>query len=324
MQAADWINERSDVMPATVTVLMSVYNGMPFLPEAVDSILNQTLQDFAFLIINDGSTDGSGEYLGQLDDPRVQLIHQPQKGLGAALNTGLAACETEFLARMDADDVSEPTRLEAQLSFLHSHQEVGMVGTQFVYFGAGGRTVFSPRMPCDHETIYRDLLAGRLSLVHASLMFRMRILRGIGGYRVEGMGEDWDMFLRVGEVTRLANLEDVLYRWRIHSSGVKVSEIAERTNGVEYGLDCGRRRAAGRPELTFDEFLLRRLARPFWERAVEAMDLHAEVQYRRALFEITNSQWRGYARLLWAASCSPQRTTRRIVRLISARARPRG
>ncbi len=137
---------------AEVTVLMAVYNGMPYLPEAVDSILKQTLQDFRFLIINDGSTDGTEDYLNRLTDQRVQVVKGPHRGLGVALNMGLAMCKTEFLARMDSDDIALPTRLEAQLRFLRCHKAVGLVGTRVSYFGTSGRSGFSHPCPLTMRT----------------------------------------------------------------------------------------------------------------------------------------------------------------------------
>ena len=98
---------------------MPVHNAMPYLKEAVQSILAQTFPSFKFLIINDGSTDGSAAFLESLRDSRIQLIHQPNRGLGFTLNKGLEYCKTEFIARMDADDVSLPNRLAEQLTFLN-------------------------------------------------------------------------------------------------------------------------------------------------------------------------------------------------------------
>jgi glycosyltransferase involved in cell wall biosynthesis len=149
-----------------VSVIMSVYNGILYLPEAVDSILKQTLQDFKFLIINDGSTNGTEDYLTRLTDQRVQVAKGPHRGLGVALNIGISMCKTEFLDRMDADDIALPTRLEAQLRFLRCHREVGLVGTRVAYFGVGGRRGFSPPVPLDHEAIYAGYLSGRGGLFH--------------------------------------------------------------------------------------------------------------------------------------------------------------
>ena len=100
-----------------ISILMAVYNGMPYLPEAVRSIRAQTFEDWTFVIIDDGSSDGTADYLDGLDDPRIRVTHQENQGLGAALNRGLELCDTEFLARMDSDDIAYPTRLQEQLDF---------------------------------------------------------------------------------------------------------------------------------------------------------------------------------------------------------------
>jgi len=112
-----------------LTVLLPVYNGMPYLPEAVDSVLAQTFADFRLLVLDDGSTDGTAAYLGGIDDPRVDVVHQENRGLGATLNRGIGLCETEYLARMDADDVACPDRLKLQVDYMERHPAVAMLGT---------------------------------------------------------------------------------------------------------------------------------------------------------------------------------------------------
>src|SRR5262245_17189068 len=135
-----------------VTVLMTVYNGMPYLPLAVDSIFNQKLRDFRFVIVDDGSTDDTGDYLRGLTDPRVVTLWQSNQGTAAAANFGLKHCETEFVARMDADDIALPTRLDKQRDFLLAHPEVGLVGSQMAPLGAK-RTGNSVRLPLSHDAI---------------------------------------------------------------------------------------------------------------------------------------------------------------------------
>jgi glycosyltransferase involved in cell wall biosynthesis len=302
---------------AEVTVLMSVYNGMPYLPEAVDSILKQTFRDFVFLIINDGSTDGTEDYLKRLTDQRVRVVHQSNRGLGAALNRGIAMCETEFLARMDSDDVSLPLRLEAQVDYLSAHKKVGLVGTQIAYFTAAGRSGFSPPLASEHEAIYADLLRGVHAMVHASFMCRTSVIKAIGGYRVDTMGQDWDLFLRMGEASRLANLNRVLYLYRIHAGSVHASDQLNIKRQHSYACHCARRRAQGRPEITFEEMVAEQRARPSLQRMAEVWDVYAFSQYRRALGEVLSRHWfRGYARLAWAALCSPRRTSWRMARAI--------
>ncbi|MGO8732882.1 MAG: glycosyltransferase [Terriglobia bacterium] len=307
-----------------VTVLMPVYNGLPFLVEAVESILRQTSQDFALLIINDGSTDGSEGYLRRVTDPRVQIVHAPRRGLGAALNMGLAMCETEFLARMDADDLALPDRIAKQVSFLNQHREVGTVGSQFAYLGPNGRTGFSPCLPCDHETIYADLLRLRHSLCHATITCRTALLKQIGGYRISGCGEDWDMMLRIGEVSRLANIDRILYLYRLHPNSAHAAKLTEINVGYAYAIYNAKCRANNCPETALADFVAAQPAQSCWRRIADWTDRYAFTQYRRALIDVLSAhKLRGYVRLGWAALCSPQRTWQRICRL-AARILKRG
>jgi hypothetical protein len=125
------------------------------------------------------------------------------------------------------------------------------------------------------------------------------------------------MFLRMGEVTRLANLNEVLYMQRLHSASMCARDLTKIQKHYAYVCDAARRRAEGQPEIAFDEFLIEQRARPFWQRAAEVMDVHALGQYRRALGEVlTSHRFRGYARLSWAAMCSPRLTFQRIARAI--------
>jgi len=299
-----------------VTVLMPVYNGLPFLVEAVESILNQTFHDLKLLIIDDGSTDGSEGYLHQLTDPRAQIVHSPRRGLGAALNMGLAMCETEFLARMDADDVALPDRIATQVNFLRQHRDVGTVGTQIAYLGSKGHAGSSPPVPCDHETIYADLLRNRLALCHATITCRTALLKQIGGYRIRGCGEDWDMMLRIGEVSRLANVDRVLYLYRLHPNSANATKLAEIQVGIAYASHNAKCRAKNRPETTFADFVAAQPAQSFWRHMADWADRYAFAQYRQALLEVLSERkLRGYARLGWAALCSPPRTWQRVCRL---------
>ena len=300
-----------------VTVMMTVYNGMPYLPEAVDSIFDQTLQDFQFIIINDGSTDGSQNYLTRLEDPRVHVIYQENRGRGAALNEGLKICDTEFLALMDADDIALPTRLETQLIYLRTHSRIGLVGTQIAYIGVNGRKGFSPPLPYEHADIYGDLFRMRYSFCHGSMMCRTRILKDIGGYRFQSTGEDVDIFLRMGEAARLANLDKVLYLVRIHRKSLVTTQPDENRTHCAYARHCAQRRAKGSPEISFNEFVAGQRDRPFWKRAAEAMDLYALTHYRLAMADIFgSSSVKGHARLVWAALSSPQWTLQRIYRTL--------
>jgi GT2 family glycosyltransferase len=299
-----------------VSILMPVYNGMPYLPEAVESILNQTFQDFTLLIINDGSTDGSGAYLSRLTDPRIKVRQLTRNlGQGAARNIGMAMCDAEFTAMADADDLALPHRIATQLTFLAQHREVGTLGTQCAYLGPSGRTGLWPPMPCNHEEVYGDLLRGRLALCNSTLMCRTDLLKRIGGYRIDGSGEDWDLFLRMGEASKLANLPETLQLIRVHPNSASLRCLPQIRVQIAFACHCAQRRRRGLAELSIDEFRCELGARPLWRRAADRTSCYAMGEYRRALLEIlSGSEFKGYARLAWSALCSPQLTWQRLSR----------
>jgi hypothetical protein len=163
---------------------------------------------------------------------------------------------------MDADDIMAATRLQEQLDFLSSHPDVGVVGTQFSYFSGDDRLLPSPRLPSDHSCIVDHLEVGRLALVHASLMFRTDIVRSIGAYRISGIGEDWDLFLRLSEVTNLANIDNKLYLWRIHAGNINLAKISREQFGIRYAMYCSWCRRNHVPEPDEHDFAARPV-RPF-------------------------------------------------------------
>jgi glycosyltransferase involved in cell wall biosynthesis len=115
-----------------VSVLMPVYNGMPYLPLAVESILNQSFRDFEFIIVDDCSNDDSLKYLRTITDERMVLVPLPEnKGVTGALQEGMNRVRGKYVARLDADDVAKPHRLQAQVNFLESHSDVGLLGSNF-------------------------------------------------------------------------------------------------------------------------------------------------------------------------------------------------
>ena len=293
----------------TVTVVMAVFNAMPYLPAAVESVLNQKGLDLRLVAVDDGSTDGSRTFLEGLDDPRVTVLRQAHTGQGAARSKAFEHCTTPFVAVMDADDISLPGRFAAQLRFLETHPQIGLLGTQFRYIGREGGRSFHSSVPTEHEDILAALLRGRHGIVNGSIMCRTDLLARIGGYRVSGSGEVWDLFLRVSEISRLANLPDVFLLYRVHPSSVNVRQMAETRLQCAYAIDCAHRRRQGLKERDFKEFLAHRRQRSLSQRALEAMDTVALKHYRRALPDLLNgSVVRGGLRLGVSALCSPRWT----------------
>lgn len=129
-------------MQQHLTVIIPVYNGMPFLKETIQSILNQTYRDFHLLIVDDGSTDGSSEYLKTLTDSRIEVRHQSNMGLCASLNQAVASSDSELIARLDQDDVALPSRLQEQIDFLSSHLDYACILSRISRITESGKKEF--------------------------------------------------------------------------------------------------------------------------------------------------------------------------------------
>lgn len=199
-----------------VTVLMSVYNGLPEVEEAVRSILAQTFADFEFLIIDDGSTDGSSTVLDRWadGDPRVRVLHQENRGLSHSLRRGVEEARGELIARQDADDVSEPERLERQVAFLEAHPDVVLVGTGATVLDKHGRRLWDAAVETD-DAVLRGMLRSTSPFYHGSTMFRRDATLAAGSYRTEPHVEDIFLWRALAKAGRIANLPEPLYRFRL-------------------------------------------------------------------------------------------------------------
>ncbi|KOP27853.1 glycosyl transferase family A [Hapalosiphon sp. MRB220] len=122
-----------------VSVVIPAYNAMTYLPETLESVLQQTFTDFEILIINDGSSDNIVEWTHQIADPRVRLISQPNQGVSVARNTGITHAQGEYIAFLDADDLWQPTKLEKQVHYLEDNPEVGLVYTWTAFVDQWGK-----------------------------------------------------------------------------------------------------------------------------------------------------------------------------------------
>lgn len=308
--------------PADITILMSVHNGMPYLKEAVESIFRQTFPHWRFVIVNDGSTDDSRAYLESLSDPRVQLIHQEKQGLAAALNHGMEHCHTELIARLDSDDVALPERLTKQHAFMKQHPDVGLLGTQFNRLGCA-RAGFPSRLPCDHYTIMEALLDGRHAMCHPTIVCRTKLLKRIGGYWQHPIAQDWDMYLKMGEQSKLANLDEVLLNYRVHNASLNGQRLAAIRHHQRFAAECARRRESNLPAIDLAEFSQVERQRSWSWQLRERLNEQAMRRYRDGLANILgDNTLLGYLQLGIAATFSPSLTTRRLQRMAQFRRVP--
>ena len=198
-------------MDPLVSVVMPVRNGEAWLARSIASILTQSYERLELIVLDDGSADRSGEIAASTGDSRVIVMREPARGLTASLNRAIAWSRGPLIARMDADDVSRPDRLARQVELLASRPDVGMVGTGCVEVAVTGEIVRTVRPPERDEAI-RPLLIRANPFVHASVVMRRKALEQAGGGYDESfpVAQDYDLWLRLSAVTRLANLSDPL------------------------------------------------------------------------------------------------------------------
>jgi glycosyltransferase involved in cell wall biosynthesis len=222
----------SNMLNPAVTVLMAVYDPpLEMLDRAVESIRTQTFNDFEFLIVDDGSRSALVRgFLAQraTDDARIRIADEPHRGLTASLNRGLALARGTWIARQDADDWSEPTRLDRQVAHFRAHPETAVLGTGAWTHQQHGRRLWQLRLPVKHADILRRLRQGN-PFVHGSVMFPRAAAVSVGGYREKFCcSQDYDFLWRLAERGSAANLADSLYHYRYTSGSLSAGRAAEQ------------------------------------------------------------------------------------------------
>lgn len=208
---------------------MPTYNVAPYVKEAVESVLRQSYADFELLVIDDCSTDGTLDVVRAIDDPRIRIV-QNERNLGLAdnLNRGLSLIDTELVARMDGDDIAEPHWLKSEVDYLDAHPEVGICGGGFVRFGTVNTVV---RMPEKPEEINVQMLM-QCSIIVPT--FRMSLYRDHGlRYRSDAFpAEDYRFWADCLRVTKAYNIQDTLFRYRMHPSQICSSMVTKQKGKV--------------------------------------------------------------------------------------------
>lgn len=209
-----------------VSVLMPAYNVEKYVGEAIESILNQTFSDFEFIIINDGSTDNTAKIIGKYakKDKRIKFINNKKnKGFIASLNECLDMAQCEYVAKMDSDDISKPTRLEKQVDFLERHPDYGMVGCGLQAFQDDNFSYIN-----QPEVRIADFLFGCKTTV---FMARRKIieqnhLRFDSNYFA---AEDMEFYSRFARYAKIHNLQEILYLYRVHGASVSKEKSGIQT-----------------------------------------------------------------------------------------------
>jgi glycosyltransferase involved in cell wall biosynthesis len=219
---------------AKLVVVTTMYNSAPHLPEAITSILEQTYKDFVYLLIDDGSIDDTVQIAQEFAkcDPRISLIRIKHSGIAEAANVGCRQAAAEYVARLDADDIAIGDRLERQLYLLEKRKDVAMIGGGMQPISRDGVRLNAHHYPTSAEHIRTRLKAGNC-ICHSTVMMRRQIMQRVGWYRpFFEPSEDYDLWLRISEVSDIVNLPRILVLYRIHDKQASFRMIEQQALGA--------------------------------------------------------------------------------------------
>jgi glycosyltransferase involved in cell wall biosynthesis len=267
-----------------VTILMPVCDGERFLQEAIDSILVQTFTGFEFLILDDASADSSRSIVLGYDDPRIRLLTNDRNlGVTRTLNRGIQQARGRYMARMDADDVSMPERLERQVAHLDANPNCAVVTTF-------ARIIDTDSVP--QGEICLDLSPVELDrqlqlqnrLIHGAVMMRADVVRRLGAYD-EAMkrSQDYDLWLRISDEHAIHTLPEFLYSWRQHGQGISSLYADEQDRYAAQARDSARRRRIDRilARLREGQLSAAQATRIVWRRMRDEDEFRARARDRR-------------------------------------------
>lgn len=215
-------------MTPRVSVIVGVFNGERYLRESLDSLFAQTFGDIEVIVVDDGSTDATPDILRGVGDPRLKVVRQENRGLSAALNVAARIAGADLLARHDADDLSAPDRLARQAAYLDAHADCAVLGCWAAKIDAEGRERGVLRVPTSPGWM-RLVMAWRDPFLHPTVVMRRAVFEAAGGYdETVRYSQDTEMWRRLVLRFGIANLPEVLYRYRVHPASVGVTRRREQ------------------------------------------------------------------------------------------------
>lgn len=264
-----------------ITVLMSVFNGSDYLPVAVESILNQSFTDFEFLIIDDGSSEPVIDDILSYGDDRIRTIRQENMGLTKSLNTGISLARGEYVARMDADDISLPDRLKNQFKVISRSKRLDLVGTFFEIIDEKGNLVQKKELIID--PVYRLWrLQFHNNYGHGSMMFRKSSIIKVGMYDSRlRFAQDFDLWSRISKKDNTHIIPEFLYRYRMNTKGEQAS-VKNYDDQLQAAICISDRNLKGCNPILDDQDLID-LRSLYWEFQLPKVSPRAPVLARETL-----------------------------------------
>jgi GT2 family glycosyltransferase len=318
-----------------VSVVIPVHNGEKYLAQAIESVLAQTHRDLELLLVDDGSTDDTSAIIRHYAamDPHVRCLSQENRGVAAAGNRGLEEARSEWVARLDADDVFLPEKLERQVAFLRRNPDAKIVGTLACFINHAGRPLGlvgteGPFTRAEYDRLVRGNRP--IYFVNSSTLMHRDTVLAVGGYREAfAPAEDVDLWIRMAEKGHLMlKVPEPLLRYRLHGDSLTMTQNARQRLLHRWAIACGEARVKGLMEPSYSEFVASEKLRPAVERARIFRRETGERLYQRAALHYAEQRPLGMILALMAAAVThpahvlPRLYARKIEPLLTGSLRP--
>jgi glycosyltransferase involved in cell wall biosynthesis len=313
-------------MSPRVSVLMPVFNGGPYLAAAIESVQAQTFEDFELVIVDDGSTDGSAEKIADFAarDRRIRAYWKDNSGISETLNRGIAEARGDWIARLDADDIMLPRRLERQMAFVSTQSEIVAAGSNYDIIDERGRHCATLRpLPRSRDELQRFLAAREpLTFTHPTMIYRRDIAAGLGGYRREYEPcEDTELFARMIAAGGVILIQpEVLTLYRVHAGAASRRQAVQMFLKRHFVYHNFYRERDGQSAESYEEFIASRARLPIAGRLRFARDYVSDAFYRAYTTElVAHHPIRAASFLAVAAALKPWKALKRASRAVAAR-----
>ena len=209
---------------STISVIIPTYNAIAYLPDAIHSVLHQTYTDYEVIVVNDGSTDRTTQWVSQLSDARVRLISQPNQGKSAARNVGIQAAQSPYIAFLDADDLWESTKLEQQLAYMETYPDVGVVYTWTALADPTGQVTGRCITPTDAGNVWTALVQSNILTCGSTPLIRTECFEHVGVFERDlSLSQDWNMWIRLAARYPFGVIQAPLVRYRQHDGNTSMN-----------------------------------------------------------------------------------------------------
>lgn len=225
------IEENAKQLPE-ISVVMPTYNGDKWIRESIDSVLNQTFENFELLIIDDGSSDSTKEIIENYKkaDKRIITVYKSHTGATDSQNVGINIARGSWIARIDQDDICEPERLSKQLAFVYNNPEIDLLGSGFIEIDKDGNYIKKHSFPRHHKRLTANLETLRRFFPHSSAFYRLDAARKVGKYNIRFIrADDWDLWQRLSEQGKIACLAEPLVKIRKHAGQMSLLDNNKRS-----------------------------------------------------------------------------------------------